>query len=118
MRVSVRLRCPWIIISGGASQETRLIRESGGQHIYERIAADVGLFEAVFGGALGVMRPLGFSCGLRRSTRELSPPLSVLTLGMLASPASAIGRGVEVHEMRAPLVVGALDDLHRRHGRP
>ena len=37
-----------------------------------------------------------------------------LTVTLLA----AIGRGVEVHEMREPLVVGALDELRRRHGRP
>jgi 3-dehydroquinate synthase len=36
-----------------------------------------------------------------------------LTVTLLA----AIGRGVEVHEMREPLVMGALDEL-RRHGRP
>jgi 3-dehydroquinate synthase len=37
-----------------------------------------------------------------------------LTVTLLA----AIGRGVEVHEMRAPLVMSALDALRRRHGRP
>jgi 3-dehydroquinate synthase len=37
-----------------------------------------------------------------------------LTVTLLA----AIGRGVEVHEMPAPLVMGALDELRRRHGRP
>jgi cytochrome c-L len=30
---------------------------TGPQHIYPRTATDVGLFEAVFGGALGAMRP-------------------------------------------------------------
>jgi 3-dehydroquinate synthase len=37
-----------------------------------------------------------------------------LTVTLLA----AIGRGVEVHEMREPLVIGALEELRRRHGRP
>jgi 3-dehydroquinate synthase len=37
-----------------------------------------------------------------------------LTVTLLA----AVGRGVEVHEMRESLVVAALDELHRRHGRP
>jgi 3-dehydroquinate synthase len=37
-----------------------------------------------------------------------------LTVTLLAT----IGRGVEVHEMREPVVVGALDELRRRHGRP
>ena len=36
-----------------------------------------------------------------------------LTVTLLA----AIGRGIEVHEMREPLVLGALDELRRR-GRP
>ena len=37
-----------------------------------------------------------------------------LTVTLLA----AIGRGVEVHEMRESLVLSALDELRRRHGRP
>ena len=37
-----------------------------------------------------------------------------LTVTLLA----AIGHGVEVHEMREPWCVGALDELRRRHGRP
>jgi 3-dehydroquinate synthase len=37
-----------------------------------------------------------------------------LTVTLLAG----IGRGVEVHEMREPLVVGALDEFRRRLGRP
>ena len=37
-----------------------------------------------------------------------------LTVTLLA----AIGRGVEVHEMRRAPVVAALDELRRRHGRP
>jgi 3-dehydroquinate synthase len=36
-----------------------------------------------------------------------------LTVTLLA----AIGRGVEVHEMREPLVLGALGELRRRHDR-
>jgi 3-dehydroquinate synthase len=37
-----------------------------------------------------------------------------LTVTLLA----AIGLGVEVNEMREPLVLGALGELRRRHDRP
>jgi cytochrome c-L len=30
---------------------------TGGKHVHERIANDVGLFEVVFGGAMGAMQP-------------------------------------------------------------